>query len=491
MKIFLENNKLSNKNIENKINQIKNKNGRNLTQKQFSNFLRKKYYGLFFYLFKKHHKFNEDSYTFPLLNINNSNKILIYNEIESKLLNLTFEETMIRLGLNKINFEGNRDDFLKNKVKIWLNQLFLPIKHKFNESDYPRNDYIMENLAFYLLYNKNKITQRNNSLNRTNYLRGAWGIPFSRENIFYKIEDLRYQQRSDFRKRFTYYKKNYQNSIYFIGFMIQNYMYTEFPKYFCNPHNIFFNYNEFLSETQMNLASVNFNKINNSEVLFCTIDEFLKKTEIFNRIDYIDLFFKIIFELSSGLYQMQDKCGFVHNDLHTKNIVISYQYENNNSNILLKNIKFELKIIDVTFSTIMIKNSNNQICLLKYYNIKPYRLPDLVNPLKSSIWNKLDLRMFILSILFFTFLMKYNKDENKFYYLNEEEIEPYLGIINKIIEIFNFNQNCIDLFKDIFKEPTYYHIFKIFSKKEIYESVLGYNINDNLFIPYNLFLYFV
>lgn len=400
-----------------------------------------------------------------------------------------------RFGINKLEFDTvqlQEDNITledcQNKILYWINELLLPIKYDLSDSNLndvyiTYNDFVLLNLQFYLLYLKQGIHSRENANEK--YKKGGWGLPFRIGNHVFKQEHIRYSIHNLYTKRKIYGKYNYQISTYFIGYIIQHYINYEFESYVPKPYTISYNLNKNIFETNMNRA--NKNKIN---YISCTLGTFFQKECIYKRSDFTTLFFKILKKLSFMLKEMNNKIGFIHYDTHCSNIIINYQYsnnsilENNNQQRNIPIIHFDLKIIDLTFSYILVKNKNNDICSLKYVNYQIYRDPKILNPLISSLYKNYDIMYFIITTLFYTLIVK--NINNNFVYTN---IGEYDEVINKIIDIYNFNKDCIINYKNIFLNPKFHNAYNIVADKKYFEQILGENVNKLYFIPYNLYNY--
>ncbi len=475
----------------------------NELRKEFLNPLRNKEYPSFLNLKRKHFKNEENNYTiielFPLTIIN-KNTILSDLQRDIHLIQ-DEEELIIRLGINKIKWnekailkDGINKELIKRYFIYWIKELLLSIQIPLNEQKatdlyLTYNDYVLLNLQFYLLYVLNETHTKNKSNEK--YKRGSWGAPFRINKHVYKHEHLIHKETNDFSKKRLYSFYNYQMSIYLIGYMIQSYCYSCFPRYIPKPNKITFDLERDLSETNMNVAS----KYNNGTIYThsCNLGEFFKKQCIYKRRDFTSLFFKILKQISKMLMEMQEKIGFVHFDFHPGNIIINYKYSNEstNENNSPKNdviIEFELKIIDLTLSSVLLQNINKKILMLKYNNWNQiYRDPNILNPFLHIFYKVFDLMIFLFGIIFNTLIIdNIDNIDSESLYINNPH---YQDILIKIGEIFNFNDNYQIIFKDKFKKATWQNVFIITSKKNIFEEILGTTVNLQYFIPSELYHY--
>ncbi len=478
--------------------ETKNPEKMNELRREFINPLRNEEYASFLDLKKHHLKYNDREYTTIELFPTTTNKNTTLRRLQENIHQIHNEEEFItRLGIHKIQWneraifeDGINEELIKRYFIYWIKELLLPIQIPLNDQKatdlyLTYNDYVLLNLQFYLLYILNETHRK--KANSEEYKRGSWGAPFRINDHVYKHEHLRHRELEEFSKRKLYPYYNYQMSVYFIGYMNQHYCYSYFPRYIPTPNKITFDLKRDLSETNMNVAS----KYNNGTIYThsCNLGEFFKKQCIYKRRDFTSLFFQILKQISKILMEMQEKIGFVHYDFHSGNIIINYKYSNEstNENNSPKNdviIEFEIKIIDFTFSSIYIQTENHIINMLKYVNWRSYRNPNYVNLLHNNFLKVFDLLIFIFGVIFNTLIID-NIDSESLYINNPH----YQDILIKIGEIFNFNDNYQIIFKDKFKKATWYNVFSITSNKQIFQDVLGTNINLQYFIPSELHRY--
>jgi hypothetical protein len=470
----------------------------NQLRREYLNPLRDQEYGAFLDLKRGHLKYEEREYTtiqlFSLMNTKNS----VLSDLRRNIYKIENEEEFIqRLGIHQLRFnkraiayDGSTIELIQRYFIYWIKELLLPIQINLqNQQDMDLyltyNDYVLLNLQFYLLYIVNETHIKNG--NSEEYKRGSWGAPFRINNHVYKHEHLRHRELNTFSKRKLYPYYNYQMTVYFIGYMVQHYCYSHFPRYIPKPNKITFDLDRNISETNMNVAS----KYNNGRVYTytCNLGEFFEKPCIYKRRDFTSLFFKILKEISKMLMDMQEKIGFVHYDFHSGNIIINYRYSNEltNENNNPKNdvtIDFELKIIDLLFSSVLIQNKNQKIYMLKYTNFQIYRNPNILNPLYHNFNKVYDLLYYLFSILFHVFLIK--KKENTYY-----NFRRYETIFQKIKEIYNFKEDYLILYKNKFEKISVKTAFIMLSDVNIFREILGTNVNLQYFIPSELYQYFI
>lgn len=477
------------------------KNALNNVRQRFINPLQNQDYPLFLNLKKKHLQHEQKECTtvelFPLNR--NTNKTSIYRNLLTTLENITLNnpEMVERLGINKLKFDlnevkkdGLNIELVKNSILYWVNELLLPIQYdlsnsNLNDTYLTYNDFVLLNLQFFLLYLKQEIHSKNKA--NEIYSKGGWSLPFRIGDHVYKPEHIRYSFHNKYTHRKIYPKYNYQISSYFIGYMIQHYVFSFFPTYVPQTYNISYNLNKNIFETNMNRAN-----INKPNYVSCTLGTFFQKPCIYKREDFTILFFRILKQLSFILDEMNHKIGFIHYDTHCSNLIINYKYsnnsisENNYPNNDIHIIDFDLKIIDLTFSYLLIKNIHDQICSFKYANWQIYRDPNILNPLFSSFYKHYDIMYFIITTLFYSLITI--KNNNHIQYVN---ILEYNEIINILKSIYRFNDNCLEKYINIFKQPTFHNTYNIVADKNYFLQILGENVNKQYFIASNLYQYLI
>jgi hypothetical protein len=149
-------------------------------------------------------------------------------------------------------------------------------------------------------------------------------------------------------------------------------------------------------------------------------------------------------------------------------------------------LEFKLKLIDFGLSSIVIYD-DNKYKILKYFNLKEYKNPNIINPIKSNLWNKLDILYFITFFLFNYYVIEENFKNNLNYtiILNKyKESNNIKELIIKICKIFDINENYIDNFKK--DDYTYIKkMFYILQNREYRKKIYGYNFNIDNCNPIN------
>ncbi len=460
----------------------------------FSKPIQEENHDLFMVLKRLHLKTNNPQY-----NINFSRPILNRNRIIENLNSLydgNFNQSFEKLGVNKLRFSPLNLE----KIKIYLNKILLPLNEKITNMTYVFLDKMYLIISYHLVDLNINI---NNNINQYKYIgRGRWGITYCKNNKLMKFEHLRHYEKEPFVSRFYYGQQNYSSFMYFISFINQHFLSTfnfvdreeenKVKSYIINVYDVKFNYNENITKTTMNFANLNKrcskNRIEGSTFKTKNLDSFLIDPENYKKPKFFLNFFKILKELCKCLVFYQDICSFVHNDLSGGNIIINYKYDEND------NIIFELKLIDFLFSSIIIKNNEDKLSILKYTNMKPYRNPNIVNPLKTTFWNKIDLIYFIILLLYQSFNLErdsidyfdINKSNNEIFNRHEKELRTIIKKIFKILMIiYNFDENYNIKYKELSehnRKHGKYYMLLVHSQSER-DKIFGENVRYELFDP--------
>jgi len=302
----------------------------------------------------------------------------------------------------------------------------------------------------------------------------------SEKKYIYKYETSRFRRKStNFLKNRTgikneikvpYLFNNFIPSVNLIGFFIQNYLCEidrkyrnisenkERDTYVPDVLNYSICYNQDVILTVMESAF----EINNNTLLDFIIAESHRNTFV---IDLIN----IIIKLCEILDFYQQKCCFVHHDLHSDNIMISYRYDEGNSKL-----KFELRIIDISSRSSIVIKYNNAYKLLKHYDIWYSATPESVNPFLSGMWNKYDLFYLVLYILFY----KERTTTNKKLPTN---IQNFKNFINVLLFIFDIKDNYNEILNSIEKDTLKIKYYSMIATKEEREKLFNDKTNIYLF----------
>lgn len=438
--------------------------------------------------FKKEHLKTKDCrFTIQKRSPNENSEFL--HELENKPI-IHWEQLLNMLGINSLPFL-NQYPMHKEAIINLLNLYLMPITEQFDDIFRLKREYYLMCISFILIdFNTENISYLPES-------KGTSGFTATtRLNIesIYKLENLRLKD---------YPKSSYMSSIYLFSFFIQKYLYNLNPFYVPNIENIYlhFTYPEEekrKSITKMNLARknrINYRYSLNLQQLLIKSIQINKKKIYFCEINY---FYEFIIEVLKKICEIlifyQDSCFFVHRDLHLPNIIINFNIINNQFDLS----NFEVKLIDFTFSSLIINNSNNIFCEFMNSGLNHFMDIRLSNPYLNKDWNTYDLRYFIITLLFARLydedLNKLNKNiiiDNNNSNINIIKINKVLKKIrNLIINILHidvnyrrlyidyknsYNESCIDFNLIIYRELLF--------KNEIFENIFGSDCKIEYFNP--------
>jgi len=381
-------------------------------------------------------------------------------------------------GINKLQqyTEDEKKEIFNNLMKYLFN-----INESLKDTDYFIKDIYMLKINEILVKKQFK-----HEYPKTIFIdKGSWGKVFENSNLMYKYEHLRYYKslNTNYKNRETYGHLSYVPSIILISFVIENYLNTLNNDYAPSVLNINFSYNNNLGLTIMDKA---FKKNGKNFTIFMYIMNEKDRTT------FVRDFLTILDKLCDILIFYQRKCCFVHFDLHLANILIDYNYDTNN------NLTFSLKLIDFGLSSIVVYDKNDgEYKLLKYINLISYKNPDIVNPLKSTLWNKLDILYFITFLLLNYNIMKFNERSNGTNESEEKLSEKYIKSRNihelntKICEIFDIDNNYLTNFNEIKNNSgrsinDIKKVFFILQNNAFRKKIYGENFNINICDPIKL-----
>ena len=323
----------------------------------------------------------------------------------------------IYFGLNKLS---KYNFFQRYNIFYYILLYLIPIVNDFKITDYLKYDNYLLKISSILIENLDKKTIINLK-NKKLIGEGLYGKVYENSNGIYKVEKLRYRGivvKDKYTPAYSVY--NYVPSTILLSYIIQNYLFSLNNNYVPKINDIYFytiNEERIVYTLMHSAFNKKINSIeNNYELLTFIKDRYNKK-------NFVKDFFKILIKICDILIYYQDICSFVHYDFHLKNILLDYEY--NEDDIL---IKYNIKLIDFANSSIVLKINNNAY-LLKYINIDSRKNPYYYIPYNSHSWYIIDMFMFINRLV-----IRY-KDYREF-------IEP---IRNIIIDIFNFNINCREI----------------------------------------------
>jgi hypothetical protein len=244
------------------------------------------------------------------------------------------------------------------------------------------------------------------------------------------------------------------STVYLFSFFIQKYLYNlknenDFNKtYVPDIENIYYHFTQ--KEMRKSITKMNLARRNNRFQYSINFQQFLIKpinkddNKYFFEINYFyEFFIEIVKKICEILIFYQDKCYFVHRDLHLPNIIINFNIIDNNYYDLRN---FEIKLIDFTYTSIIINNRNNILSEFMNSNYNHFMDINLSNPYLNKDWNTYDLRYFIITLLF---ARLYDEDLNKLNKnifinnnLNVEKKNKYLKKVRQLLlNIFQIDKN--------------------------------------------------
>ncbi len=404
---------------------------------------------------------------------------------------IPWEILLDKLGLNSLPFL-NQHPIHKRAIIRLLNLYLMPITEPFDDIFRLKREYYLLCISFVLLdFNTENISYLPESKGTSGFTAST---RLNNESI-YKLENLRLK---------NYPKSSYMSSIYLFSFFIQKYLYNLNPLFVPNIENIYLHLTypeeeKRKSITKMNLARknrINYKYSLNLQQLLIKPIQINKKKIYFCEINF---FYEFIIEVLKKICEIlifyQNECFFVHRDLHLPNIIVNFNIINNKFDLS----KFEVKLIDFTFSSLIIFNSNNIPCEFMNSSFNHFMDIRLSNPYLNKDWNTYDLRYFIITFLFARLydedLNKLNKniiiDNINYKNSNIKKINNVLKKIrNLILNILHinedyrrlyvdfknsYNKSCIDFNLIIYRELLF--------KQEIFEHIFGTNCKIEYFNP--------
>ncbi len=412
------------------------------------------------------------------------------HELESKDI-INWETILNRIGINHLTFL-NQNPIHKRAIIELFNLYLMPITEPFDDIFRLKREYYLLCISF-ILYDFN--TTSMNYLPQSEGTSGFTAQTRINRNSIYKVENLLLKK---------YPKRSYMSSIYLFSFFIQKYLHTLNSSYVPDIENIFFHFtDETKSITKMNLAGRNRNRITYSINLYQLLTKQIIEgnDKYFFEINNFQKFFiEVLKKLCEILIFYQNECYFVHRDLHISNIMINFNLIDNQQ-FDLSNI--EVKLIDFTYSSIVIFNREGQNSEFMNTNYNYFFDIKLSNPYLNKDWNKYDLKYLLIDLLF----QKIYKGDMEL--LNENilinrsinqnrRILPIKIIRQILMNIFNIKRNYLQSYK-LFKSEyiqrhntqkcssievlTYYELL---FNNDILKNIMGDDFRFDLLNPIHL-----
>jgi hypothetical protein len=491
-------------NIENAY-QIRNGESANVI-KQKSNIMKKRSklikqnnYDLYVSHKKRHLKTDDCAYDF--LPRSREEQIAFLQQIERNQVNRSnlrysfrqnWIETIRALGIDHLSFlETNDSPFLNNENRHrnqmkealinLINLYLIPIQEDQDDIRTLHCENVMMCISYILYEDETQTDIRGEPI-----AHGLFGqvIPFG--NKIYKKENLRMMSNIEFKTMHTnptpLFKKYLFNSYItcqvLFGFMIQKYLYNLNSAFIPNIHNV-----EFLFETENPFSITKMNDAGSRlHSHSMTLKNILLNTDISRCENFIVFIFKVIIRLCDILKYYQDRCFFIHRDLHEDNIFVHFNIIQNGSNrINIEN--FSIKLIDFSLSSICIHNQSEHLSQLCVTNLKPYWNSKPLNPCFNKDWRQMDLTKFFIFMLCKTF-MEFIQNPNGSYKYPREHIEKLDQIENQIKILLNMKELDRKTYRQRYNEFTSRQCMlgskriDMFLKKRVRFDILGIDEED-------------
>ncbi len=372
------------------------------------------------------------------------------HELESREV-IPWQTLLELLGVNSLPFL-NQNTHHKRAIIELFNLYLMPITEPFDDIFRLKREYYLMCISF-ILYDFN--TTSMNYLPESEGTSGFTAQTRINRDSLYKIENLLLKK---------YPKRSYMSSIYLFSFFIQKYLHNLEPSYVPDIENIHYHFTNMNHErrksiTKMNLVRRRINGLGYSINLFQLLTEpILKGTQkyFFEIINFEQFFIEVLKKLCIILQFYQERCFFVHRDLHTSNIMINFNLIDNQHFDLTN---FEVKIIDFTYSSIIINNREGKSSEFMNTNYFYFFDVDVSNPYLNKDWDKFDLKYLFISLL----LQKIYKGD--MILLNENIlINRSVNQIRRVRPIKKIRQLLINIFNN---RPDYLNLYKLFKSEYI------------------------
>lgn len=403
-----------------------------------------------------------------------------------------WNETIQNLGIHQLSFlqrknpsTFNPDNAFRNKMEKALinliNLYLIPIQEYQDDIRTLYCENVMMCISYILYENE---TQTN--IGGEPIAHGLFGqvIPFG--NKIYKKEDLRIMSDIEFKTMHSnpsplfkkYLFNSYVTCQVLFGFMIQKYLYHLKSEFIPNIHNV-----EFLFERE---NPISITKMNDARISpyshSMTLKNILLDPQISRCENFVIFIFKIIIQLCDVLKYYQDRCFFIHHDLHSDNIFVHFNIiQNGSDRINIDN--FSIKLIDFALSSICIHNQSEDLSQLCVTNLKPFWNSKPLNPCFNKDWRQMDLTKFFIVTLCHTF-MEAIINKNGTYKYTPQHIAKLNQIEIQIKILLNMKELDSKTYKTRFLEFTSIKCMlgskriDMLLKKNIRLNILGMNEED-------------
>ncbi len=422
----------------------------------------------------------------------NENIEFLHN-LESKQI-IPWKTVLEYIGIDSLPFLIKYPIHKRAIIEL-LNLYLMPITEPFDDIFRLKREYYLMCISFVLL---------DFNIENVNYLPGAKGTSgltaTTRINVnsIYKLENFKFEK---------YPVRSYMSTVYLFSFFIQKYLYNLNPNFVPNIENIYFHFTQKKelrkSITKMNLAKKSTNIYRYSINLLQLLIEPIKNNEnkYFFEINNFEIFIiEILKKICQILIFYQDSCFFLHRDLHVSNIIINFNIIDNNFDLN----NFQVKLIDFTFSSIIVNNRNNILSEFMYSNLRPFYDMIPSNPYLNKTWKIFDLLYFIITLLFDKLYNGSMNNLNNNILINSVinfsyKINKLKNIRTLILKICGIQTNYLAKYflfklnylkkknKCIPNEFIKYLYTELLIDNKIFKYILGEKCNINIFDP-RLFL---
>lgn len=417
---------------------------------------------------------------------------------------IDWDNTFTQLGVSQLSFlhTNNQGPKFEIALKELINLYLTPLRRIYDDIILCYNELVAMCIT-YILFND---TKSEDMMLKEKGKKGFVAETFidKNKNKIIKVEHLRYSQIG---KKKPYPEKSYISTIIFISYCIQHFLYTLNNNFVPKVDNLSYDYTnnqQVLNEKGymiMNLVLKNKNRYqlshNLEEILLHRIkieyrptnnnNIYTQQIKLYEKSpNYVRFIFNILKKLCEILFSYQESCFFIHKDLHAGNVMINFNINPNTFEIDIND--FEVKLIDFTTSSVVINNAYNNLSILGYSGIAPFRDIMMSHPYYNKDWNKIDLKFFIITLL----LNKLYNDKIKSQYIKYHNIQQILTIIYNIFGITNgYMERYLELIKtkNTMKPICFPNFFLGYRDLILHPNKLNIvfpNMNETYFVPENL-----
>jgi hypothetical protein len=421
-------------------------------------------------------------------------------EQSRNFVNKSYNDFYLDFGIQELSFlqdlertNPQKSSMIYHALKNLFNLYLIPIQNDDSKVLRVSRDIILMGITFILFnddYDLKKIPEKKK------VGEGAYGqIKLLIDGKIGKYENLRasVKEFSTAPGEKPYYPaQSYVASMSLISLIIQKYLYRLNNQYVPYIYDLRFNFESKKSLTptnkSLNLKSeitMNFVGINliqrSEEFMTENLHDIIFTKKYYKDPNFVLFVLKIIQKLCIILDFYQKKCLFVHMDLHAKNVMVNFKY----NNAIMDIEDFQVKLIDFSFSSIVVKNSNNDLSMMVYINYRPMKDPNITNPYINQEWNQQDLKYFFMALILY-----YSNPFFKEYTLNRNSQRKIDEIIKIFLSIFQIQDGYLERWNDLIREEYSFcykegarRVFEVFLKKNIHRQIYGSDFQHSFYIP--------